>query len=332
LIHLAKKTEHSRIVYEDIQLSSTSICNVGFCVLDRFVFGYVEFDEFKTDEALEPRHRLKFSRTGYDLVSFARYIWEDNVESTTMDIPRRWNSLASSKPIPPSEQPVMRTVSVVGILGALFGYGREQVTTRETSSPNLEGRVLIGFGIRRAGQATSDLMFFLLSVFLRILKTVVLSYAVVATVYTLLVPLVAFLPTHSSLRVGVDLLSSPSSKFSEIKSDTSLHSNVGPGKLRWAEEPVYWRPSPSFFFKTSPRRPLSMTEELFMNKAFSQSLQPTNIVPFYYRSSKSSEKQLSYEDISIATLVTRNRFVVLAKLARKYQGTHFSLSNVALTL
>jgi len=69
-----------------------------------------------------------------------------------------------------------------------------------------------------------------------------------------------------------------------------------------------------------------MTEELFMNKAFSQSLQPTNIVPFYYRSSKSSEKQPSYEDISIATLVTRNRFVVLAKLARKYQGTHFPLS------
>lgn len=69
-----------------------------------------------------------------------------------------------------------------------------------------------------------------------------------------------------------------------------------------------------------------MTEELFMNKAFSQSLQPTNIVPFYYRSSKSSEKRPSYQDISIATLVTRNRFVVLAKLARKYQGTYFPLS------
>ena len=169
-------------------------------------------------------------------------------------------------------------------------------------------------------------MFLLLSVFLRILKTVVLSYAIVATVYTLLVPLVAFLPTHSSLRVGVDLLPSPSWKSSELKSDMSLHSNVGPGKLRWMDEPVYWRPSPNLFFKTSSRRPLSMTEELFMNKAFSQSLQPTNIVPFYYRSSKSSERHPSYEDISIATLVTRNRFVVLAKLARKYQGTHFPFS------
>ena len=69
-----------------------------------------------------------------------------------------------------------------------------------------------------------------------------------------------------------------------------------------------------------------MTEELLLNKAFSQSLQPTNIVPFYYRSSKSSEKQPPYDDISIATLVTGNRFVVLAKLARKYQGTRFSQS------
>lgn len=169
-------------------------------------------------------------------------------------------------------------------------------------------------------------MFLLLSVFLRVLKAVVLSYAVVATVYTLLVPLVAFLPTHASLRVGVDLLSNPSWKSSELKSDTPSHSNVGPGKLRWVDEPIYWRPSPNFFFRTSPRRPVSMTEGLFMNKAFSQSLQPTNIVPFYYRSSKSSEKQPPYEDISIATLVTRNRFVVLTKLARKYQGAHFSLS------
>jgi hypothetical protein len=70
---LAKRTEHSRIVYEDIQLSSASICNIGFCILDGLVFGYVKFDEFKTFEVLEPRHRLKSSRTGYDLVSFARY-------------------------------------------------------------------------------------------------------------------------------------------------------------------------------------------------------------------------------------------------------------------
>jgi len=174
-------------------------------------------------------------------------------------------------------------------------------------------------------QATSDLMSSLLSVLLRIFKTVVLSYAVVATVYTLLVPLVGYLPLNSSLRVGVDFLLSPSRRISELGSG-AFYSNVGPGKLRWAEEPVCWRPSPNFFFKTSPRMPLSMTEELFLNKAFSQSLQPTNIVPFYYRSSKSSEKQPSYEDISIATLVTSSRFMVLAKLARKYQGTRFSFS------
>jgi hypothetical protein len=176
-------------------------------------------------------------------------------------------------------------------------------------------------------------MFSLLSVFLRTLKTAVLSYAVVATVYTLLlVPLVSFLPSNSFLRVGVDHLSSSNRDISELNSGASLHSNAGPGTLRWAEEPIYWRPSPNFFFRASPRRPLSMNEELFLNKAFSQSLQPTNIIPFYYRSSKSSEKRSSYQDISITTLVTSNRFVVLAKLARKYQGTRFLVpTNLTLT-
>lgn len=177
------------------------------------------------------------------------------------------------------------------------------------------------------GQATSDLMFSLLSVFLRVLKMAVLFYAAIAIVYTLLlVPLAAFSPPSSFLRVGIDLLSNPSRKISELNRGVSLHNNVGLEKLRWMEEPVYWRPSPRFFFKTSPRKPLSMTEQLFLNKAFSQSLQPTNVVPFYYRSSKSSEKRPSYEDISIATLVTSNRFLVLAKLASKYQGTWFSFS------
>jgi hypothetical protein len=66
--------KHSRIVYEDIQLSSTSIRNIGFRILDGLIFGYVEFDAFKTFEVLELRHRLEFSRTGYDLVSFAVYM------------------------------------------------------------------------------------------------------------------------------------------------------------------------------------------------------------------------------------------------------------------
>ena len=65
--------EHSRIIYEDIQLSSTGIRNISFCILDGLVFGYVKFYKFKTFEVPEPRHRLKFSRTGYDFVSFARY-------------------------------------------------------------------------------------------------------------------------------------------------------------------------------------------------------------------------------------------------------------------
>ena len=216
----------------------------------------------------------------------------------------------------------------VEIVLQVWERASDETGNTSARSTTREGRVLNQVGTHLClVQATSVLMFSLLSVFLRILKTVVLFYAAIATIYTLLlVPLVAFLPPTSSLRVGVDLLSSPSRNFSDLNKGASLRSDVGLEKPRWTEEPVYWRPSPKFFFKTSPRKPLSMTEQLFLNKAFSQSLQPTNVVPFYYRSSKSSEKRPSYEDISIATLVTSNRFMVLAKLAHKYQGTYFSFS------
>jgi hypothetical protein len=61
---------------------------------------------------------------------------------------------------------------------------------------------------------------------------------------------------------------------------------------------------------------LAMTEGLFLSKAFSQSMQPNKIVPFFYKATGNFDK----EDITITTLITSNRFKVIARLAQEYQG------------
>ena len=61
---------------------------------------------------------------------------------------------------------------------------------------------------------------------------------------------------------------------------------------------------------------LAMTEGLFLSKAFSQSMQPNKIVPFFYKATGNFDK----EDITITTLITSNRFKVIARLVQEYQG------------
>ncbi|KDQ08516.1 glycosyltransferase family 49 protein [Botryobasidium botryosum FD-172 SS1] len=59
-----------------------------------------------------------------------------------------------------------------------------------------------------------------------------------------------------------------------------------------------------------------MSEDLFISSAFAESMQPSRIVPFYYRASNTFDK----EDITITTLVTSNRFKVFSELVQRYQG------------
>jgi hypothetical protein len=61
---------------------------------------------------------------------------------------------------------------------------------------------------------------------------------------------------------------------------------------------------------------LTTTEDYFLSKAFGESLQPSKVIPYYYRATNSIPK----EDITITTLVTSDRFKVLAALVQKYQG------------
>ncbi|KAK0460917.1 glycosyltransferase family 49 protein [Desarmillaria tabescens] len=59
-----------------------------------------------------------------------------------------------------------------------------------------------------------------------------------------------------------------------------------------------------------------MDEDLFLSKAFSSSLHPSKIVPFFYRASGRFDR----EDITITTIITSNRFQVFARLVERYRG------------
>jgi hypothetical protein len=60
----------------------------------------------------------------------------------------------------------------------------------------------------------------------------------------------------------------------------------------------------------------AMSESVFLSKAFSSSMHPMKIFPYFYKASESFEE----DDITITTLVTPNRFEVLRKLASRYEG------------
>lgn len=88
---------------------------------------------------------------------------------------------------------------------------------------------------------------------------------------------------------------------------------------RTSQEILLWPVSSSF---TQAERATGIidgvptSEKLFLSKAFSQSMQPLKVIPYYYRASGTFEQ----EDITITTLVTFNRFKVFSELVKHYQG------------
>jgi hypothetical protein len=62
-------------------------------------------------------------------------------------------------------------------------------------------------------------------------------------------------------------------------------------------------------------------ESTVLSKAFANSMRPSNVLPYFYRASGSFKR----DDITITTLVTSNRFEVLARLVKKYKGLPFRL-------
>lgn len=57
-------------------------------------------------------------------------------------------------------------------------------------------------------------------------------------------------------------------------------------------------------------------EKTMLSKTFASSMRPSNVIPYFYRASGTFKR----DDITITTLVTSNRFEVLARLVKKYKG------------
>ena len=64
---------------------------------------------------------------------------------------------------------------------------------------------------------------------------------------------------------------------------------------------------------------VNVDEQTILSKAFSNSMRPSNVMPYFYRATGSFKA----EYITITTLITRNRFEVFARLVEKYQGSVF---------
>lgn len=62
--------------------------------------------------------------------------------------------------------------------------------------------------------------------------------------------------------------------------------------------------------------PILMDQDLFLSKAFSNSMRPSKIIPYFYRANGDYDR----EDITITTLITSNRFQVFSRLVEKYEG------------
>jgi hypothetical protein len=62
--------------------------------------------------------------------------------------------------------------------------------------------------------------------------------------------------------------------------------------------------------------PITVDARTVVSKAFSNSMRPSNVFPYFYRASGSFNR----DDITVTTLITSNRFEVFARLVEKYRG------------
>jgi len=62
--------------------------------------------------------------------------------------------------------------------------------------------------------------------------------------------------------------------------------------------------------------PVSVDQNIFLSKAFMNSMRPSNIKPYFYR----AKGHFKSDDVTITTLITTNRFEVFPRLVEKYQG------------
>lgn len=59
-----------------------------------------------------------------------------------------------------------------------------------------------------------------------------------------------------------------------------------------------------------------LSEDLVLGKVFADAMGPSKVIPYYFK----AEETFDHEEVTIATLVTHNRFKVLSRLASHYKG------------
>lgn len=113
----------------------------------------------------------------------------------------------------------------------------------------------------------------------------------------------------------------------------------GPDGVQWGLDQMSWHhPSsplahsgPLSSHANYPERDttISIPEDHFLSLSFASALQPSKVIPYYYRATAPDLPGFVKEDITITTLVTSNRFKVFEKLVERYQGesaSHFSVT------
>jgi hypothetical protein len=102
-----------------------------------------------------------------------------------------------------------------------------------------------------------------------------------------------------------------------LKASTRVKGTSG----AWGDDTLLWAPSRAALHRQSRQSGHPTTESLFLFKAFDHSMQPSRVIPFYFRAAGvGGQSGFSKEDITILTIVTSNRFSVLGLLAQRYQG------------
>ncbi|GLB37762.1 putative D-isomer specific 2-hydroxyacid dehydrogenase family protein [Lyophyllum shimeji] len=93
--------------------------------------------------------------------------------------------------------------------------------------------------------------------------------------------------------------------------------NLEPRFLRFSGGDTKWESSlDALEHGLGHLEPVLVDEELTLSKAFSGSMRPSKIIPYFYR----ANGNFHLEDITITTLVTNSRFQAFSRLVERYQG------------